>query len=550
MYSFGRHPPRTLNSFGVAGLLGEECRVFYTPLFSSGNLGRVTDLLTARLKKIQTDEFCLRLLMFYSFFEVQRLLTHKKTGPTLEPITIECGVDSEKTAIGVSFIFPEEHSADFPSMILNVTAGKQSSEFESFLLSLLKLAHRVILRYEPTSKRMEVVSLCGTTGRMEDSELSSPHQIELVTINKDSISLLPNAKEYVDLGDLDYAQLLQQDILKGKEPSPTGEILFKTLIPGGEVLNEERFLVPGDDSQAKLDPEIRISGVTQTISNEGDGPAQLIPADIQTEFNLFDQTLMRIQGEAPEIKNEITSTRAKRWVDGLIGELVTERARLLELAKKMHISVRQKEAEHQGKERALREEIKKRDEFFRQKNLALSRTKEQLSQSNLALEKMKTLVKKPLDDMHYKQKFFTIQKILSANKEENAQLSLKVEEYRSQLNSVQFNTKVRGPSISDFATLQAQFERSQKQQEEIKKVNLHLAEKANSMKRERERTLSNLEEVKDKLDEMSKTVMESKEIENKLKRQVEEMLKSNLNLRKELDKVRSENKNLKMEKAS
>jgi hypothetical protein len=60
-----------------------------------------------RLKGIISDDLRLRLVLLRSLYEaycIQAKKEQKNTGNLKEPLMIECGVDSEKLAIGVSFL--------------------------------------------------------------------------------------------------------------------------------------------------------------------------------------------------------------------------------------------------------------------------------------------------------------------------------------------------------------------------------------------------------------------------------------------------------------
>ena len=106
MYKFGQKPPRSLQTFGVAGLLGPECKVYYDSLFNTKNLGRVSDLICARLGDEAPDEIKVRAVLLFGVFEASRSVPSR--GGADEPWTIECGVDEEKIALGFSFPLPEE----------------------------------------------------------------------------------------------------------------------------------------------------------------------------------------------------------------------------------------------------------------------------------------------------------------------------------------------------------------------------------------------------------------------------------------------------------
>src|SRR5262245_38633979 len=90
----GKSPPRALECFGVAGLLAEGCQVFYQSLFSPRQVGRVTDLIAARVRAAGHDELRLRSLLLLGVFEAYYGQTEagiaglKALG---EPVIVECG---------------------------------------------------------------------------------------------------------------------------------------------------------------------------------------------------------------------------------------------------------------------------------------------------------------------------------------------------------------------------------------------------------------------------------------------------------------------------
>jgi hypothetical protein len=84
--------PRSLKTFGVAGLLDEKCKVYYDSLFSARHIGRTSDLLVAKLKGVNPDDLRFRLILLYSLYEAycaQLKATKNKIGEALqEPLTV------------------------------------------------------------------------------------------------------------------------------------------------------------------------------------------------------------------------------------------------------------------------------------------------------------------------------------------------------------------------------------------------------------------------------------------------------------------------------
>src|SRR5688572_24081046 len=102
-----RGQARSLKSFGVAGLLGEQCRVYYQNVFSPEGVGRVSDLVAAKLAEAGADELRMRSVLLFGFFEAYRASTPGASRQALaEPVVIECGIDGESLAFGFSFRLP------------------------------------------------------------------------------------------------------------------------------------------------------------------------------------------------------------------------------------------------------------------------------------------------------------------------------------------------------------------------------------------------------------------------------------------------------------
>src|ERR1700728_4056867 len=81
MGKFGKLPARAPESFGVAGLLGDRCKIYYDSIFSARHIGRVSDLLTAQLKSIGFDELEFRTVLMFSLYEGYRTQLQSASRP-------------------------------------------------------------------------------------------------------------------------------------------------------------------------------------------------------------------------------------------------------------------------------------------------------------------------------------------------------------------------------------------------------------------------------------------------------------------------------------
>ena len=754
-YSFGITPPRSLESFGVAGLLGEKSKVFYSSIFTTKHIGRVTDLLVAKLHDEGLDELRLRALVLFSAFEVFRSQAGPEEGTSRhrlnEPLVVECGLDEDRVAIGVSFTADEDKIPQVAGLVQRISEGKPEGEFEKLLAGIHAHADRTVLRNQAGIRRVEIVALLGISNKIDPAALTDKTEVHIIEIGAEQKADPPKVKAYIELGDLDYPELLKETLgVQEEAPPATGEVLmhgckevddavkiraanllealaenrvkgtgedgndlrhvkggaageggsgFKVTAGGAIEATDGAVIVKGSaaaaaqaDSGYKLRslelpraPDAGDSGTgvtpaqqseeqgsdesngegggSENGSSEEDGdssnklkdviekvksawpfrfgrgkaeaekeegeeaaeaaeteqtekaaapkkvkkaveapketdeaeeteedapeattekaakpkkkleapkaaeeaeeedseeadsapppttqPIVISTADIEKEAQKLtkeietgiEKTVTRAQGEANELKGEMGSTRAKRWVDGLMGELVAEKARLAEASKSLNASIRQKELEFRTKEQLLTEELRRRDDMIRQKTNALTRVKEQLATAASSAEKLKGSKGGAGDDVHYKQKYTLVQKMLNSAKDENKELVEKVEDLKNQLMSAQLNSSKRNqPSASDFAALQAKYERTLRQTDEVKKSNLQLVEKLNEANK-KERSTGSQDDLKKRLEAQVKASSGYQRDAEKMKERVEEMQREHMRLQAELNKVNHE----------
>lgn len=667
---FGKLPARSVDCFGVAGFLSENSKVFYSSIFTTKHVGRVTDLLSAKLKNEGLDELKFRALILFGTFEVFRIQGDLigKDARLAEPLVLECGLDDDKIALGVSVTADEGRFPRLEGLVERISGKTPENEFERLLMELHCHSDRLYLRAQESTRRLEIVALLGIPGKIDAESVAERVPMVLVTIVADQRAEPPQVKSYVELGDLDYPELLKEAIAtQDAAAPPTGEVLmhgFKEIdeavkvraeklleemtgrkvagsregddvirvkgtaaavddsvvkIAAGESTQaggEGSFIVKGNaadaDQSSSQNYRVKSSkGAAESDSSddqsdeEGDNPSQdtlkgvfakvkkgwpfrlgkgdkaasdvevsegetdeqdeqddvapqaapaqaspvvsVTTTEIQKESqklhneieNGFSQTLSRVQAEAAEFKTELGSPRAKRWVDGLMTELVAQKAKLAESSKELNASIKQKELEFRSKETMLTEELKRRDDLIRQKTNALERAKEQISQTAISTERLKSAAVGAVDDAHFKQKYAFAQKMLSSAKEENVALAEKVEDLKNQLVNAQNGSARRNqPSMADFSALQSKYERSIRQADEFKKANQQLVEKLSEAKKDAIKAPQ--DDVKKRLEAAVKIASSHQRDAEKLQQRVEEMQREQMRLKAELNKTAQE----------
>lgn len=215
MYKFDSGNPRSLKSFGLAGLLNRDCQVFYDSIFSPRNVGRVSDLLVARLGEKVDDDLRFRTLLLFTLFQAYRSAMGKgaswdlaSKGACAEPIVIECGFDKDKVAVGVSFQIPEGDPFDLIAVNKRAQEGEAPiNSFERLLDEVRGLSDQIVLKAQPSIGRYEIVSLLSIT-KPEETQGKAPFELVFFTAPPE---VPPNAAAYVAMGDLDYHGLLASD---------------------------------------------------------------------------------------------------------------------------------------------------------------------------------------------------------------------------------------------------------------------------------------------------------------------------------------------------
>ena len=232
----------------------------------------------------------------------------------------------------------------------------------------------------------------------------------------------------------------------------------------------------------------------------------------------LEKTVKKVQREAEEMKSDFKSQRAKMWVDGLVGDIITEKARLKDMAKKTSLAVRQKELEFKTKERTYLDELKRREEALKQKENTVVRLKDQVSQMNLSLERARSQGANANGDTQLKKRFNHQKTLLDSVKDENSSLKRKLEEMQRSLSIAKSAQSNAGESTQ----LKEKIDQSNRQLEEARRQNSTLLEKLADLQKKGGITSKGNEDLKSKLDQAMQLAVVRKREVDKVKALLEE----------------------------
>jgi hypothetical protein len=510
------------------------------------------------------------------------------------PLEVIGADDAEETPKTSSYM--ELGDLDYVGLLKDATPADipEDEDVRTFAQSAVEMEERILVKGKKDPNQAKII-VSGATDKRDDAKIvvksgtADERDLTKITIKSDANESddgdTPNvliksgsAANLVDRTVLKISSGSQKDIeaykdriyeleLKLKEmerqgakhPASEGTSgsglmggLFKKVFSRGQEVEKEveeedgeDETNSGDEGELESAENITTSPVSSTSVPEPAEPsaveAEAASLMVEIQQGALSHTLNKAQEESVEIQQELKSGKAKRWVDGLMTDLVQERAKLQDMARKVNLSIRKKEHEFRSKEMVLQDEIRRRDEMIRQKTNTLNRTKEQLAQMTQSMERMKLTSHSTQEDGQARQKLDLTKKVLDKTKEDNTRLTDKVEELKNQVAILQMKQAKKLPEKGELTVLQSTIERQQKQMEEFKKANAQLVEKVEKAKKEKytEKDTST-EELKKRLEGAMKLVTTSKKENERLLLKVEELQREEIRLKMELNRANAQ----------
>ena len=311
------------------------------------------------------------------------------------------------------------------------------------------------------------------------------------------------------------------------ESGKKDEIVSETELTEAEITKVAKVLVEAAPS---------LEAVSNSIISELQGKGGL------------DDVITRAQKEMTEIREDFKTERSKKWADDLMNELVNEKARLGDFARKMNVSIRQKELEFHNREKVYEDELKRKEELVRQREILVKRLKEQVAHISTNLDRVReSAAGSSNEELALKQKLHHAQKMATAHREEADSLRSKIEELRGQLDSSQAGAKAKGASSNDHLADKMRMDKALKQIDELKRVNNQLQEKisADARKAALPAASPGGEEAKKKLAAATKVITITKRENDRLTTKVEELQREEIRLKADLNRSLIELKRMK-----
>lgn len=231
--------PRSLRSFGVAGLLSENAEIYTIQLFNHLHIGRIADLAAAKIRSLKLggatehktlNELKLRELILYSAFEAyetqKALLESGLEGLSLaEPVGLEIGVDEDKIAIGVTLLGVPAITGDWADLDQRLMSEEGGEIFEVLARLCVHASEQAVIKIQKSVSRTELVLLMELGLQSERNEVP-----KILILDLDEGPLDPPAAPatFAEMGDLNYVELLKEEG-PGKTLAPpvSGEFLVQ-----------------------------------------------------------------------------------------------------------------------------------------------------------------------------------------------------------------------------------------------------------------------------------------------------------------------------------
>lgn len=619
---------RSKRSFGLSGVLDEGCQIFYHALFHARQIGRITDLLAARFHQTGVDEGRFRALLTVGLFH--RLSNAMKEGG--EPAMLEVGIDARFVGVGLSFdaIQPIDEA-----LIERVKTARPSNDAEWVLTQWNSLADHLVIRFQPHSKRFEMIALVDLKARtqVEDRWGDLSQRIQFIPLDL-HLDAEVKAGNYLELGDLEYAKLLQDEVaMLGKNvtsgeymqtvagQASSRESILSVTGPAADVgMDRSTFEIKGDAEQTSQEPPIevattlkraprpksrwkRVTSFVRRMLGGADDPASdpandFVPEDqdVQnsgptvvarvrpvkraakpkvativpqsseepvanapdedggdtdpnaalaegireeleasleiSEIGELDASMDRLELQASKFKEEIKSGRAKEILDGMMGELTVQKAKLREASRQMQLAMSKKELTLKSERITMQETLRKNEMTIRQKEAALANAKEQLANVSAHLDRARAASSSTLNEAQWKKKFDQALEEAERVRTENESLKKKLDAARV----TQTVGRDKSTAQIELGTLKEKYSRMVRQVEDLKRQNSAMMEKVQA-----DRTASPKSDAQRvKLEQAVRLANERKVEADQLRERVTKMEQEELRLKRKVQELRNQ----------
>jgi len=420
--SFGFRAPST---FGVSGLLSETSQVMHQPVSGPESLGRISDFVAVKMRSLRVNELGLRLaLLRAGFFAFSQFSDRKCVG-------LEIGADSERVAIGFNFV------------------AKKGLSFDQIRHQLGELAGSVIVRWQPSTRRAEIVVLLG---------LQSPVSVcELITLG-DQVESTPAPARYMSLADLSE---LRQPWFQTR-----GAWIQRIIAAFKRWFAKPGELVPFDTRI--LTSPVQTPASTSQAATAAKAPVapDPVPAPVESlTYENVSKSLQEfsvvVQSDAEQSLNDLAPIRstvkegtAREAFDDWSKKAAEERVRLKNTAREMAAFLALREEELRKKEEAFTQTLREREEELRQRTVVAEKAEEVAARANAELERLREKALNKEDTATLKVRFVQMAKELHSAKQLNLNLATKIEELKGLVQQTRTRVATEGSELKTRAELE------------------------------------------------------------------------------------------------
>jgi hypothetical protein len=261
--------------------------------------------------------------------------------------------------------------------------------------------------------------------------------------------------------------------LFGLKPKKATSPVVQPVAPGvGDPAAEDLSqALTQDESLIDAQALEQADGSSPTLTPVFDGSAESAIAkefEVTADTARFSKFVDRMEKEKPTIMAQAKNAKVERWIEGIAGELMTERVKLAEATRRVNQQARQREHEFKSRENRLLNEIRQRDEAMRSKSVQLMRLKDQVAKLQMSVERAKTGTSN-MDEGSSKYKLGQTQRILQTVRTENDQLNTKMKEMRLRVEQLTEQRRMMVPNAV-HSELQKKYEKMARQLEELKRL--------------------------------------------------------------------------------
>lgn len=532
-----------LESFGVAGLLEDDSEILYIHLFGTLHLGRVSDLLAARLSLDKLHELKLRKVVAVGTMQAHFGQAAIRTGSLAEgsvdhlraPLSVECGVDSKKIAIGIKVKLNDTLTLNTEGLTDRITSGTPSGLFEEMFLELHEHADHLVIKYHAESRCVEVASIIDLSTELSASlspisevseeleesvsplvaESTQKQPPQVLTLKGNVADSGSRPKAYVNMGDINFTKILKDNPFSRSTQSTSGgtnpeeNIESSEAEPSDETPDDTSDEM-GEEGEASGGPEVLDLEIVTTAESSQypdkfglDGsPKKDTPEDEALSESVFHdagtpefqaRNLMveltsgnlsrltaRMRSEVVAIHKEITSENANEWIDQMVRAFESEKDNLQRKSRMLYLTLRKKELTTSGKTNALQNELSKQAGQLAIKTIAVQNLTNQLEQKKAELEKIRGT--DPAFGPSTKSQVAT-EKTIQVLQEDKSRLAQRVAQLTSDLLLARSSSPIASKKTEN-SFLQVKYDRLTRQNEELKKANRQLLVHLDSRKQD------------------------------------------------------------------